>query len=52
MSRVSENVGCNNQDCVAKNDCNRQAIAKNGTAFEVRTFGGTPQKQCGKFIQK
>jgi hypothetical protein len=52
MSQISKNIGCSNPDCVAKDDCARQEIAKNGTAVEVRIFGGTAQKQCGKFIQK
>jgi len=50
--QVPENVGCNNQECIKKDECKRNEIAKNGTAVEVKTFGGTPEKGCGKFIQK
>ena len=50
MSKVLENVGCNNQECLEKNNCKRNLIAKNNTAVEVKSFGGTPQKGCGKFI--
>ena len=52
MANVPENVGCNNEECIKKDECKRNAIAKNGTAVEVRTFGGTKEKGCGKFIQK
>ena len=50
--QVPENVGCNNQECIAKDICHRNAIYQNGTAVEVRTFGGTPEKKCGKFLEK
>ncbi|BDY12356.1 hypothetical protein [Hydrogenimonas cancrithermarum] len=52
MPKVPEDVGCRNEECVKKDECKRQEIAKNGTAREVRSFGGTPEKGCGKFIQK
>ncbi len=50
--KVPEDIGCDNPDCAKKDECKRQEIAKNGTAREVRKFGGTPEKGCGKFIQK
>jgi len=52
MAQVPENIGCENPDCIAKDECKRQVVVKNGTAVEVKTFGGTPEKKCGKFIQK
>ncbi|MFK5937674.1 MAG: hypothetical protein QM497_04665 [Sulfurimonas sp.] len=52
MARFPENIGCENPDCVAKDRCKRQVIAKDGSAVEVRTFGGTPEKQCGNFLQR
>ncbi len=52
MAEVLANIGCKNPKCIAKDDCNRQVIAKNGTAREIKEFGGTETKKCGKFIQK
>ena len=46
------NVGCNNPNCIAKDDCKRQVVAKDGSAVEVGCFGGTPEKKCGKFLAK
>ncbi len=50
MAKVPEDVGCNNQECFEKDNCNRNKIAREGKAREVKTFGGTPEKGCGKFI--
>ncbi|WP_456401970.1 hypothetical protein [Hydrogenimonas sp.] len=52
QQQLPEDIGCNNPDCIKKDACKRQVVAKNGTAREVRKFGGTPEKGCGKFIQK
>ncbi|MCD6173077.1 MAG: hypothetical protein J7J96_04700 [Sulfurimonas sp.] len=52
MAQVPADVGCLNEECIAKDDCQRQVIAKNGTAREIQVFGGTAVKKCGKFIQK
>jgi hypothetical protein len=52
MAGFPTNIGCKNPDCVAKDECKRQVIAKDGSAVEVRIFGGTPEKQCGKFLSK
>jgi len=52
MAQVAANIGCENPECIAKDDCNRQVIVKNGTAVEIQTFGGSADKKCGKFIQK
>ncbi|MCF6201281.1 MAG: hypothetical protein L3J42_04020 [Hydrogenimonas sp.] len=52
QQQVPEDIGCNNPDCIKQDECKRQVIAKNGTAREIKKFGGTPQKGCGKFIQK
>ena len=52
MAQVAENIGCENSECIAKDDCKRQVIVKNNTAVEIKTFGGTADKKCGKFLQK
>jgi hypothetical protein len=51
MAKVPEDVGCENDICKEKDNCMRNLIAKNGTAREVKTFGGTEEKGCGKFIE-
>jgi len=48
----AEDIGCNNEECIKKEECQRHAIASNGTAREIKKFGGTPQKGCGKFLEK
>ncbi len=52
MAQVPADIGCLNEECIAKDECNRQVITKNKTAREVQEFGGTAVKKCGKFIQK
>ena len=52
MAGYPENIGCENPNCIAKDKCKRQVIAKDGSAVEVKSFGGTAQKQCGKFLTK
>jgi len=52
MAQVPADVGCLNEDCIAKDECKRQEIAKNGTARVIEEFGGSAVKKCGKFIQK
>ena len=47
---VPEDVGCKNDKCIKTNECKRALIYKKGMAREVKSFGGTPQKGCGKFI--
>jgi len=47
---VAEDIGCDNAVCVQREECERQVIATNGTAREIKKFGGTPDKGCGKFI--
>ncbi len=47
---VPKDVGCKNSNCVRTNECLRAAIYKNKSAREVKSFGGTPQKGCGKFL--
>jgi hypothetical protein len=47
---VPEDVGCKNESCIKHDECNRAKIAKEGKAREVKSFGGTPEKGCGKFI--
>ena len=52
MAQVPENIGCKNEECIAKDECKRQEIVKNNTAVKVEEFGGTKDKKCGKFLQK
>jgi len=47
---VPEDVGCKNEICIRKDECMRQVIHKNGSAKEVKSFGGNKQKGCGKFL--
>jgi hypothetical protein len=49
---MPEDIGCNNSICVEADKCQRQVIYSDGTAREVRKFGGTEAKGCGKFIPK
>ena len=49
-NKVPEDVGCKNAECKETDNCQRAFIYKNGTAREVKSFGGTPEKGCGKFI--
>ena len=49
---VPEDVGCSNDVCVDAPKCERTVIYENGTAREVKRFGGTESKGCGKFIPK
>ena len=49
---VPEDVGCSNEKCVEAKNCQRTVIFVDGTAREVKSFGGTPEKGCGKFIPK
>jgi len=51
MAQVPEDVGCNNEACIAKDECKRFKIAKENSAREVQTFSGTEVKKCGKFLQ-
>ncbi len=52
MAKVPENVGCSNMECVEGPNCERKAIYLNKTAVEVKSFGGTKEKGCGKFIPR
>ncbi len=52
MPKADENIGCENKVCKERNNCKRQVIAKNGTAKEIRVFGGTEEKGCKNFIPK
>ena len=49
---VAEDIGCSNIECVEAPKCERTVIYENGTAREVKSFGGTVHKGCGKFIPK
>ncbi len=49
---VPEDIGCSNESCVDAPKCERTVIYENGTAREVKSFGGTPDKGCGKFIPR
>jgi len=52
MAAVPEDVGCSNEECVESPNCQRTVIYKNKTAREVKSFGGTAVKGCGKFLPK
>ena len=52
MAQVPADIGCLNETCIAKEECNRQVIAKNDRARVIEVFGGSAAKKCGKFIQK
>ncbi len=47
-----EHIGCNNQECIKKDECKRNERAKNGEAKEIKTFGGSKEKGCKNFIAK
>jgi len=48
---VPEDVGCKNENCIKwANECNRAKIARDNSAREIKSFGGTKDKGCGKFI--
>jgi len=47
---VPEDVGCKNNKCINFKKCKRAEIFRKNIAREVKSFGGTPQKGCGKFI--
>jgi len=47
---VPADVGCNNDVCIKASECQRQKIQKEGKAREVKSFGGTEEKGCGKFL--
>jgi hypothetical protein len=47
---VAEDIGCSNMKCVEASKCERTAMYGKGTAREVKSFGGTEHKGCGKFI--
>jgi len=49
---VAEDIGCSNMNCKESPNCQRTVIYENGTAREVKSFGGTPDKGCGKFLPK
>ncbi len=50
MAKVPEDVGCDNQECIQKDECKRNLIARQKEAREIKTFSGTAEKGCGKFI--
>ena len=52
LSNIPEDIGCENSICAQHDECQRAVIFHNGTAREVKKFGGTPEKGCGKFIPK
>ncbi len=50
LSKVPKDIGCNNSVCIESENCYRALIAENGMAKEIKKFGGTPEKGCGKFL--
>ena len=49
---VPNDIGCSNDRCKESPNCQRTVIYENGTAREVKSFGGTPEKGCGKFLPR
>ena len=49
---VPEDVGCSNDVCVDAPKCQRTVIFEDKSAREVKSFGGTEAKGCGKFIAR
>jgi hypothetical protein len=47
---VPEDIGCDNSLCIKAKECRRQKIHKERKAREVKSFGGTEAKGCGKFL--
>ena len=47
---VPEDVGCKNSECIKRNECKRQLLYRQNRAREVKVFGGTKEKGCGKFL--
>ncbi len=52
MPAVPKDVGCSNEECVEAPNCQRTVIYEDKTAREVKCFGGTADKGCGKFLEK
>jgi hypothetical protein len=52
VAGLPNDVGCKNEVCKKNEKCLRYAIFLDGTAREVKKFGGTPEKGCGKFLPK
>jgi hypothetical protein len=52
MAQVPNDVGCSNENCIAKDECKRREIARDGSAREVKEFSGNETKKCGKFLEK
>lgn len=49
---AAKDVGCTNEKCKESSNCQRTVIYENGTAREVKSFGGTSEKGCGSFMPK
>jgi len=47
---VAKDIGCEKETCLRYRECLRAKIAREGTAREVKSFGGTPEKGCSKFL--
>jgi hypothetical protein len=47
---IPEDIGCDNTLCIKAKECHRQKIHREGKAREVKSFGGTDKKGCGKFL--
>jgi len=52
MAKIPADVGCSNDRCIAKDECNRRKIAIEESAREIQEFSGTEVKKCGKFLEK
>jgi len=42
---------CDNKDCMRNKECARYEAFLNGDK-NYKTFNGTPEKGCGRFIEK
>ena len=42
-------LACDNNVCIAKNECQRHRLFENGQK-DFKTHGGTKEKKCGKYI--
>ena len=42
-------LACDNDSCIAKDECKRHKLFKDGEK-EYKTHSGTAKKKCGKYI--
>ncbi len=44
-------IACDNKQCIKRDECERARLYDNGEK-EYKTFSGTQEKGCGKYIKK